>query len=131
MFIYCDHASHPSRPRSAVTNFYEVSDGRWNEYYTTSPSRTDSGTTLANNSRLPPSFSLSDADSLGEIRSSYQLVCRRCPNRPVPAREANLFRALTAVSAAGASKVSLSTLAAILSKQSDKQHGADPEAGQG
>ena len=53
--IYCDDASHPPRRgRVAVTNFYAMGDGRWNEHYTGSPSRKDSGTTLADDSRLPP-----------------------------------------------------------------------------
>lgn len=119
--IYCDDASHPPRrARVAVTNFYALGDGRWNEHYTESPSRQDSGTTLADDSRLPPgSTNPQELAKFEVVRSTYELVCRKCPGRPVEVREDKLFRALNAVAAVGESKVSLSELAAILKRQSD------------
>lgn len=121
VFVYCDDPSHPARSaRVAVTNFYAIGDGRWNEHYTRSSSRKDSGTTLADDSRLPPG--LTNPQELAKfkvVRSRYRLVCRKCPRRPVIATEDSLFRALNAVAAVGESEVSLSELAAILKRQSD------------
>jgi len=133
VFIYCDDPGHPPRRRRvAVTNFYAIGDGRWTEHSTGSPSRKDSGTTLADDSRLPPgSINPQKLAKFEVVRSTHELVCCKCKARPMEVREDKLFRALNAVAAVGESEVSLSELAAIVETQSDMQGRADPEAGQG
>lgn len=131
VFVYCD--DHPPRRRRvAVTNFYAIGDGRWNEHYAGSPSRKDSGTTLADDSRLPPgSINPQELAKFKVVRSRYRLVCRKCRRAPFVATEDTLFRALNALEGAREPEVSLAELAAMLRRLSDMQGRADPEAGQG
>lgn len=127
IFVYCDDPSHPSRRRVvAVTNFVHIGgrdEGRWNERFTSTAAQgtRESGVTLLNDARLPADDVIHRPGGFqGEaIRSRYQLTCRKCPRRPVTAREENLFSALNTLAANGMSKVSLVELAAMLQRQSE------------
>lgn len=127
VFLYCDDPSHSKVV--AVTNFQAVRNGnegwtgRWNEIYTSTAAqgRRESGVTLEitpDGDRVPTPGSIGGSDiSDRQFRSAYRLVCRKCPRRPVVAREPKLFKALDRLADVGASKVSLSVLAAMLGEQ--------------
>lgn len=120
IFIYCDEPSHAPR-RVAVTNFQSLGNGRWNELFTSSAAQgqRESGVTLVNDSMLKPDWDPLESPREGEVRSRYQLVCRKCRRRPVVAREENLFAVLEKLADAGVSGLTLSGLAASLALQSD------------
>jgi hypothetical protein len=128
VFIFCDDASHAGR-FVAVTNFVPIQDGRWTEQYASRAARKESGTTLDGNS---PFSATSPTDLDGrELRSRYQLVCRKCRGRsPVVAREQTLFTVLNVLQEHGVDRISLAGFAASMALQSDVGR-ADPEPGQG
>lgn len=119
IFIYCDDASHSPR-QVAVTNFDSVGEGRWNERYASAAAqgRRESGVTLVDDAR-PTGDALFAGELEGDVRSRYQLVCRKCRRRPVVAREETLFAVLDKLAGAGVSGINLTGLAASLRLQSD------------
>lgn len=124
IFIFCDDPAHPRRV--AVTNFVPVTDddaGAWTERFTSAAAqgRRESGVTLVDDA-LPSGYSFDPDEYRGrEVRSRYQLVCRKCRRRPVTAREETLFAVLNALHGAGVSEVSLTLLAASLQRQSERE----------
>lgn len=121
--IYCDAPSHPARRRRvAVTNFVSIGEGRWTERYTSAAAqgKRESGVTLVGDEVPSRDVLLRDVMGDSDVRSRYQLVCRKCPHSPVTAREENLFRALTTLQEHGVPEASLTLVAAILRRQSER-----------
>ncbi len=126
VFIYCDSPSHTARrSRVAVTNFVSIGEGRWTERFTSTAAqgKRESGVTLI--ADAVPSQDILRRHGLGafmgrsDVRSRYQLVCRKCRRHPVTAREDNLFRALSTLHEHGVAEASLTLVAATLRRQSE------------
>ncbi len=125
VFIYCDDPSHSARRRRvAVTNFVSIGEGRWTERYTSTAAqgRRESGVTLVGDELPSQDVLRRDGPCAfmgrSDVRSRYQLICRKCPRKPVTAREDNLFQALTTLYDHGVSEASLTLVAATLQRQS-------------
>ena len=120
VFIYCDNAAHTNRV--AVTNF-DVRRGAWSERVAsrsrTSPS---SGETLVGNTLPQAGWALDPAVSNSDIRSHFDVRCRKCEGRKVAgrvnvsARPAVLYGVLDALRDAGITELPLAVLAASITR---------------
>jgi len=69
--------------------------------------------------------------SNADIRSRFELVCRKCRRRPLPVRAEKLFPVLDEWQSAGVSELALAVLAATLQRRSESRQPTIPEPGQG
>ena len=126
ILIYCDDPSHAPR-RVPVENFDDKGGAGW---HTTPPSRADrlrvgTGQTIVGDALPEPGWALDPEVSNSDIRSRFEMVCRRCLHpRPVVAREDRgdgLFEVLDGLRAQGVSQVPLPVLATMLQEQAARR----------
>lgn len=126
IFIYCDDPSHAPR-RVAVTNFVHVEAGMlgsasWHEEPSSRASRGKLGAGMHMVGDLPAADGWANDPDVAneEIRDRFELVCRKCRTRPVPARAGNLFAVLDRWQALGVAELSLAVIAANLREQAER-----------
>lgn len=115
IFIYCDDPRHAKRV--AVTNFYPIGDGQWAEVAASTASGRPAAPMLFGDDVPKPGHSIGGV-RLVDVRRSrkrYRFECRKC-RRSAPATEKKLYAVLNAFAANGASDISLSVLAASLTR---------------
>jgi len=130
IFIYCDHPSHPEKPQSPVLTFFYAPDEpgpqhvRWAALLP--PTRRPGGVgiskslPLKGDRRPAPNDTVEDPETGllqdGSDRTRHWLICRKCKDRPVPARAEKLDRVLDGIKDAGLHAVPLRVVAASLAR---------------
>lgn len=114
--VFCDSARHSPRV-VPVTNFDKI-DGTWHERPTSRAAQTaGTGQTLVGDTLPQPGWALDPAIDNRDIRDRFDLRCRKCKDRPVPARRESLFDVLDRWLDSGVSELSLTQIAASLASR--------------
>lgn len=116
IMVFCDASRHTPRV-VPVTNFDKI-DGAWHERPASRAAQNaGTGQTLVGNTLPNPGWALDTEIDNRDIRARFDLRCRKCKDRPVPARREALFDVLDRWVAAGVSELSLAQIAASLASR--------------
>lgn len=133
VFIYCDDHSH-SPKREPLAVYCAVPGGGWQEEVPrkrgSRSANFGAGMHMIGNEVAQPGWALDSEVSNADVRTRYEIACGRtprCRNRPVPARQENLFPVLDALRHAGMREVPLAVLAAMLGERSLRNQARCPE----